>query len=488
MRNTQSCHLCGLEAGYLLPHKNPLIYGFSCRRCGDYYIDSFLVDLGEPTKDEDRAILSGFTRWEDELQKPTPEILNENYEDVIESNKNYSDKEKVDKILLYYSKKYPNKGEYPKFDFSLDYPVSYSKNSDEFIYLLQKVAAELFGFIKTESVDTFQILPEGWKRIDWLNRLELADEKYDIKSEKIMKEISSIELGLIAQANVKGSRYSSGLARKRRDLYLGGTIQKLEKKLEIDKEVILGLKIISKPADLNFLFGRIRKLEEIEKNFLNKSLREIYQDCKAPQSFFDHDIAEVYKEVDSKIKEILVDLQVEESKGKEAKIPELLDKDIDILIGMDEGSQLEFKSTFQWDIKQKQKKINLRSEVIKTIAAFNNTEGGYLIIGIDDNKKIFGLEKDYSLFKKQNKDVFLQTLIHEIENKISKDIATKINVNFYNLENKDVCRIKVNFGDEPIWVKESKNNEVFYIRLQNLTKTLSPSESMKYITRKWGKI
>ncbi len=59
-------------------------------------------------------------------------------------------------------------------------------------------------------------------------------------------------------------------------------------------------------------------------------------------------------------------------------------------------------------------------------------------------------------------------------------------MNFYNLENKDVCRIKVNFGDEPVWVKESKNNEVFYIRLQNLTKPLSPSETMKYIKTKWG--
>ena len=120
--------------------------------------------------------------------------------------------------------------------------------------------------------------------------------------------------------------------------------------------------------------------------------------------------------MDNKIKEILVDLQVEESKGEEAKIPKLLERDIDILIGMDESSQLEFKSTFQWDIKLEQKNIDLRNEVLKTIAAFNNTEGGYLIIGIDDNKNIFGLEKDYSLSKKQNKDVFLQTLIQEIEN------------------------------------------------------------------------
>ena len=485
MENKHPCHLCGLEAGYPPPHKNPLLYGFSCKRCRDYYIDSFLVDLGEPTKDEDRAILSGFTRWENELGRPTPEILNENYEKIIKENGSYSDTEKIDGLLLYYSKKYPGKGSSANYDYNLDYPITFSQISDEFLYLLKDVAYRKLGYLKVLARRIFIIQPEGWMRIEWLKKIELADEKYNIESEKIMKKISSIEMDLIAQSDVKGIRYSSVLARKRKDLYLYGTIQKLEKKLEIDKKVILGLQIISKPDDLNFSFGRIQKLEEFEKNFLTERLSEIYQDCKASQSFFDHDIAEVYKEVDSKIKEILVDLQVEESKGEEAEIPELLERDIDILIGMDESSQLEFKSTFQWDIKLEQKNIDLRNEVIKTIAAFNNTEGGYLLIGIDDNKKIFGLEKDYSLFKKQNKDVFLQTLIHEIENKISKDFATKINVNFYNLENTDICRIKVNFGDEPVWVKESKNNEVFYIRLQNLTKSLSPSESMKYIKKRW---
>jgi len=350
MENKKSCHLCGLEAGFLHSSNDPLNYRYSCKRCGNYDIDSFLVDLGEPTKKEDRAILSGFARWGNELERPTPEILNANYEDIIEENKNYSDEERVDKLLLFYARKYPDKGTTANYDFNLDYPITYSKNSDEFIYLLQKVADQSLRLIKGMATGVFQILPKGWMRIEWLKKIELADEKYNIESEKIMKRISSIEMDLIERASVNGILYSSVLARKRKDLYLDGTIQKLEKKLEIDKKVILVLKIILKPDDLNFLFERIQKLAEFEKEFLNKRLSKIYQDCKASKSFFDHDIAEVYQEVDNKIKEILVDLKVEESKGEKAKIPELPEMDIDILIGMDESSQLEFKSTFQWDI------------------------------------------------------------------------------------------------------------------------------------------
>ncbi len=236
MNIEQSCHLCGLEAGYPPRHKNPLIYGFSCRRCGNYYIDSFLVDLGEPTENEDRAILSGFTRWENELGRPTPEILNENYKDIIENNKNYSDEEKVDKLLIYYSKKYPKKGLSPNYDSNLDYPITFSNDNNEFLYLLKDLADKYIGFIEHKAKGIFQIRPKGWKRIEWLRKLELAGEKYEIEREKIMKKINSNEAEMKEKAGLEGMRWSSSLSRKIRDLYLQGTIEKLEKKLEIEKK------------------------------------------------------------------------------------------------------------------------------------------------------------------------------------------------------------------------------------------------------------
>ncbi len=217
---------------------------------------------------------------------------------------------------------------------------------------------------------------------------------------------------------------------------------------------------------------------------------EIYEDCKA-QSLFGHDITEVYSVVDKKAKEILIDLEVGGLKKEKVKIPELPERDIDTLVEMDESIQLEFKSTFQWDVVQKRKNKELRKEVIRTIAAFNNTEGGYLIIGVSDDKTIFGLEKDYSSFKnrgeRDERDVFLQTLSNIIENNISREFSTKIDVEFHNKEGKDICRIKVSFGDEPVWVKENQKGEVFYIRTQNSEKSLSPKASYQYIHRKWKK-
>jgi len=156
-----------------------------------------------------------------------------------------------------------------------------------------------------------------------------------------VKKINSSELEMKEKAGLVNKRWSSVLARKIRDLYLQGTIEKLEKKLEIDKQIILGLQIVSNEEDFNILSRRITELAEFEKIFLTERLNKIYQDCKVSQTTFDHDIAGIYIEVESKVKEILVDLKTEGL--KKVKIPELPEIDIKSLIKKEESIQLEFK-------------------------------------------------------------------------------------------------------------------------------------------------
>ena len=44
----------------------------------------------------------------------------------------------------------------------------------------------------------------------------------------------------------------------------------------------------------------------------------------------------------------------------------------------------------------------VEESVLKTIAAFLNTSGGDLFIGVNDNKEIKGLDKDYKTFKEED--------------------------------------------------------------------------------------
>jgi hypothetical protein len=62
-------------------------------------------------------------------------------------------------------------------------------------------------------------------------------------------------------------------------------------------------------------------------------------------------------------------------------------------VKLGESAVLEFKSTLQWDVVQKQPNKALRKFCLKTIAGFMNTDGGTLLIGVEDDGNIFGLEK-----------------------------------------------------------------------------------------------
>ena len=55
------------------------------------------------------------------------------------------------------------------------------------------------------------------------------------------------------------------------------------------------------------------------------------------------------------------------------------------LIELGESSILEFKSTFQWDVVKGEQNKALRLSSLKTIAAFLNSQGGTLLIGVEDD-------------------------------------------------------------------------------------------------------
>ena len=68
------------------------------------------------------------------------------------------------------------------------------------------------------------------------------------------------------------------------------------------------------------------------------------------------------------------------------------------------SGKLEFKSTLEWDVREKKNNPQLINSSLKTIASFLNTEGGVLLIGVEDNGNIYGIEKDVQLTKNKSHD------------------------------------------------------------------------------------
>ncbi|NEQ40396.1 MAG: response regulator [Okeania sp. SIO3I5] len=156
-------------------------------------------------------------------------------------------------------------------------------------------------------------------------------------------------------------------------------------------------------------------------------------------------------------------------------------KPVDELIKEGESETLEFKSTLQWDIEKDGKNEKLKFNALKTIVAFLNSQGGTLLIGVEDNGNILGLEKDISLFSNRTIDEFKQTLSNLIYDCIGANFANYIKVRIETLEAKEICIVDVKKSPKKAFIKTNKGLE-FYIRVGNTSRGLTIPEIYDYFS------
>ncbi|PWG82595.1 Eco57I restriction-modification methylase domain-containing protein [Pararcticibacter amylolyticus] len=157
------------------------------------------------------------------------------------------------------------------------------------------------------------------------------------------------------------------------------------------------------------------------------------------------------------------------------------------LIEIGETSKVEFKSTLRVDLKTNRPEKFIEHSVLKTIAAFLNSEGGDLLIGIEDNKNILGLEPDFASFSKADKlDEFQKHFDNLIHKSLGNRFQRYLDVSFPTVDGKLVCLVHIKEkSTEPVYLTDEKGQEIFYIRRQASTIDLKPSEANKYIKDHW---
>lgn len=154
------------------------------------------------------------------------------------------------------------------------------------------------------------------------------------------------------------------------------------------------------------------------------------------------------------------------------------------LIRLGESLNLEFKSTLQWDTVRNQQNKNLRHSVLKTIAAFLNTEGGTLLIGVEDDGSVCGLDDDLRLLHK-SKDNFLQLFNSLISEYIGPEYAGLIKTRLEDINGKSICVVDVAKALDPVYLKSVRGKE-FFIRTGNATRSLDPEQTVAYVSMHWG--
>ncbi|MBN19564.1 MAG: hypothetical protein CL758_08845 [Chloroflexi bacterium] len=161
----------------------------------------------------------------------------------------------------------------------------------------------------------------------------------------------------------------------------------------------------------------------------------------------------------------------------------LSEENIKNIIQNGEDDYVEFKETFRVNAFTKEKEEGLRYEVLKEIAAFMNTYGGTILIGVKDDKEVVGVEPDFKLLGPKVRDLedeFSRKIFSYIEPKLK---ITKLNdyvrIFFKKIDGKNICVILVTKAENHIFVDRD-------IQIQDFRGNWKPSDPQQVYYRRVG--
>ena len=162
-------------------------------------------------------------------------------------------------------------------------------------------------------------------------------------------------------------------------------------------------------------------------------------------------------------------------------------RDAEELIKRGELKTLEFKSTLRWSLKEDRRDDKFVTHAaLKTVAAFLNTDGGDLLIGVRDDGAIVGIEAD----QLENDDKFMRHLAQVVRNGLGDRAGTCIDPKSQIVQGKTVCVVSCQRSPEPVFLKwkgvEASPEGDFFVRSGPGTVKLSPDSAKEYIRTRFG--
>jgi type I restriction enzyme R subunit len=124
--------------------------------------------------------------------------------------------------------------------------------------------------------------------------------------------------------------------------------------------------------------------------------------------------------------------------------------------------------------------------VVKTVAGFLNTEGGTLVIGVDDASQPIGLSHDLPLVKPQNPDGVVNWLTTHLAHALTHTAVLRTRARIDTVEGVDICRVDIARSSVPVTARMSDQAEVFWVRMNNSSRALPEIEIEDYVREHWG--
>ena len=156
------------------------------------------------------------------------------------------------------------------------------------------------------------------------------------------------------------------------------------------------------------------------------------------------------------------------------------------LLKLQESKTLEFKSSLRWNLKEDRKDDkHVTHAALKTIAAFLNTEGGDLLIGVDDDHQVLGIEHD----RLDNDDKFMRHLAQAVRNGLGERAGTCIDPKTQIIEGRTLCLVSCQRSPEPVYLRwkgvEKADGGDLYVRTGPGSVRLGEEDAREYVATRF---
>jgi len=153
-----------------------------------------------------------------------------------------------------------------------------------------------------------------------------------------------------------------------------------------------------------------------------------------------------------------------------------LQKSVARLVAAGESATLEFKSTMRHNLKSGKHGKEIELAWLKGVAAFLNSDGGILLIGVNDDGQVVGIEPDE--FKNDDKcRLHFRNLVNT---HIGPNFARYIHLRMTIIEDKTVLVIECERVRSPVFLRVGKSED-FFVRSGPSNMKLSMSQMVDYL-------
>ncbi|MEJ7759547.1 MAG: DUF262 domain-containing protein [Gemmatimonadaceae bacterium] len=149
-------------------------------------------------------------------------------------------------------------------------------------------------------------------------------------------------------------------------------------------------------------------------------------------------------------------------------------------ISRGESMQTEFKSTLRVNAHTGQSDSKMEHAVLKTVAAFLNSGGGTLFVGVNDSGEAVGLEND----KFTSEDKMALHLDNLIKDRLGGAVFACIKTTFADVGEKRILAIECATSSKPVFLKNASGEE-FFIRAGASSPALPASHTHEYIQQRF---